>query len=84
MVLVSPLVKICDFFFFTTGVSDASKPRRRRVGATSVLCRSRVGEAKKKKKKDTPDTGIQRVIPVLVSDTCRTPTRRQKWRVHAT
>ena len=65
------------FFFFTAGVSEASKPCQRRVGA------SRRNE-KKKKKGHSPDTEIRRVVPVPVSDTCPTPTRRQKWRVRAT
>ena len=65
-------------FFSTAGVSE---PRR----SHSEPCQSRVGEAKKKKKKrHSPDTGIRRVVPVPVSDTCPTPTRRQKWRVRAT
>ena len=58
-------------------VDAVSAPRRRRVGAVS--------EKRKKKKKGTPpDTGNWRVVPVPVSDTCRTRTRRQKWRVRAT
>ena len=73
-----PPVKICAFyfiylFFFTAGVSNVLEPHRRRVE-----------EAKKKKKVTPLDTGIWHVIPVLVSDTCRTWTRRQKWRVRAT
>ena len=64
-------------FFSTAGVSE---PRR----SHSEPCQSRVGEAKKKKKRHSPDTGIRRVVPVPVSDTCPTPTRRQKWRVRAT
>ena len=47
-----------------------------RVGAASEPCQSCVGEAKKKR--HSPDTGIRRVVPVPVSDTCPTPTRRQK------
>ena len=73
---------ICDFSFFSTaGVSEPCQSH-------SELCESRVGEAKKKKKRKkerhSPDTGIRRVVPVPVSDTCPTPTRRQKWRVRAT
>ena len=61
-----------------------------------LACRSRVGairsrvkavsekQKKKKKKRHSPDTGIRRGVPVPVSDTCPTPTRRQKWRVRAT
>lgn len=49
MVLVSPPVKICDFFF---SVLDASAP-----------CWSHVGEAGKKKK-TPPDTGIRLVVRV--------------------
>ena len=66
-------------FFSTAGVSE---PRR----SHSEPCQSCVGEAKKKKKKKrhSPDTGIKRVVPVPVSNTCPTPTRRQKWRVRAT
>ena len=43
------------FFFFTAGVSDASEPRRSRVGAASA----RVGETKKKKEdtRRTPESG---------------------------
>ena len=66
MVLVSPLVKICDFFFFTASMLDASEP-------------CWINEKKKRKEKETPsDAGIQRVVPVPVFDTCQTPTRRQK------
>ena len=63
------------FFFSIAGVSE---PRR----SHSEPCQSCVGEAKKKR--HSPDTGIRRVVPVPVSDTCPTPTRRQKWRVRAT
>ena len=56
MVLVSPPVKICDFFFFfTTSVSDPSVP-----------CRSHVGEAKKKKKNyRTPKFGASYLFRCL-------------------
>ena len=70
------------FFFFTAGVSDASEPCRRHVRAASEPCQ-RI-EKRKRKKGTLPDTGIRRVVPVPVSDTCRTWTRRQKWRVRAT
>ena len=53
-----------------------------RVGA--VRSRVKAVSEKRKKKRHSPDTGIWRVVPVLVSDTCLTPTRRQKWRVRAT
>ena len=43
-------------------------------------CWSCVGEAKKKNKKKK-DTGVRRIMPVSVFDTCRTLTRCQKWRV---
>ena len=70
---------ICDFSFFST--AGVSEPRR----SHSEPCQSRVGEAKKKKKKrHSPDTGIRRVVPVPVSNMCPTLTRRQKWRVRAT
>ena len=52
-----------------------------RVGVASEPCESRVGEAKKKKKKDTrrtPESGES--YPYR----CLTSTRRQKWRVRAT
>ena len=49
MVLVSPSVKICDFFF-------PCRTRQRRVGAMS--------EKRKKKKKTPPDTGIRCVVRV--------------------
>ena len=77
-------LKICDIppFFLhcwrVGRVGAASEPCRRRVGA----CRR--NEKKKKKRGHSPDTGIRRVVPVPVSDTCPTPTRRQKWRVRAT
>ena len=40
-----------------------------------LVCRCRVGEAKKKekKKRHSPDTGIRQVVPVPVSDTDTTP-----------
>ena len=63
------------FFFFHC-------QRVGRVGAMSEPCR-RI-EKRKRKKGTLPDTGIRRVVPVPVSDTCRTWTRRQKWRVRAT
>ena len=71
MVMICPSVKICDFlvfFFFYYW----------RV--------HRVGEAKKRKKKKGHrlDTGVWRVVPVSVSDTCQTPVHHQKWRVGAT
>ena len=66
------------FFFFTAGVSDASELRRNRVGETKKK------KKEKKKRGHSPDTGIRRVVPVPVSDTCPTSTRRQKWSVRAT
>ena len=66
-------LKICDippFFLHCWRVG--------RVGAVSEK------RKKEKKRGHSPDTGIQRVVPVPVSDTCPTPTRRQKWRVRAT
>ena len=65
------------FSFFTIGMSDVSKKR---------------GKKKKKEEEDTAwtpksgelDTKVRRVVPILVSDTCRTPTRRQNWHVCAT
>ena len=64
-------------FFHCWRVGAASEP----FGAVSKPCRR---SEKKKKKRHSPDTGIRRVVPVPVSDTCPTPTRRQKWRVRAT
>ena len=64
------------FFFHCWRVGAASEP----FGAVSKPCR----RSGKKKKRHLPDTGIRRVVPVPVSDTCPTPTRRQKWRVRAT
>ena len=65
------------FFFHCWRVGAASEP----FGAVSKPCRR---SEIKKKKRHSPDTGIRRVVPVPVSDTCPTPTRRQKWRVRAT
>ena len=65
----------------------ACQTRQSRVGAASEPCRRRVGACRRNEKKKSgrsPDTGIRRVVPVPVSDTCPTPTRRQKWRVRAT
>ena len=66
---------ICDFSFFST--AGVSEPRR----SHSEPCQSRVGEAKKRKKRDTrrtPESGES--YPYR----CPTPTQRQKWRVRAT
>ena len=65
------------FFFFTAGVSDASELRRNRVGETKK-------KKKKKKKRTLAGHWNPAVVPVPVSDTCPTSTRRQKWSVRAT
>ena len=70
MVLVSPFVKICDFFFLIDGVLDSLEPHRR--------------NKKKRKKRHYWDTGVWRIVLILVSDMRWTPTRRQKCRVGAT
>ena len=65
------------FFFFFLLVCTGPKPPYR-VGAMSEKQR------KKKKKRHRSDTGVWRVLPVSVSDTCRTPVLCQKWLVGAT
>ena len=69
---------ICDFSFFPLLAC------RSRVGAIRSRVKAVSEKQKKKKKRHSPDTGIRRVVPVPVSDTYPTPTRRQKWRVRAT
>ena len=59
MVLVSPSVKICDFFSFPF-FSFFFSP---------LVCRMCRRSEKKKTKRHSPDTGIRRVIPIPVSDT---------------
>ena len=75
--LLPTTVKICDFllllffFFLTVGMSTMSE-----------LCRAVL--EKQKKKRHRSNTGVQRVVPVSVFDTCRTSVCGQKWRVGAT
>ena len=75
-VMICPSVKICDFlgFFFFFFFN---------IGAYWHVHRVRE-RSEKKKKGHRLDTGVWRVVPVSVSDTCRTLVHHQKWRVGAT
>ena len=72
---------IFHFFFSLLACRSRIRAVRSRVKAVSAPSEKRI---KKKKMRHSPDTGIRRVVPVPVSNTCPTPTRRQKWRVRAT